>query len=362
MIIDGLEVLPTTPTSGDELPIEREDKAYKIDYDALAAAILRLCVTGVKGNAESSYRLGNVNITPANIGAKETQAAVGDPSASGTSITFIASIVQNAQGVITPTKKTVASATQSSDGLMSANDKAKLDGIAAGAQPNVITGVKGNAESSYRQGNVNLTPANIGAMPDSTPIPSKTSDLTNDSGFITQHQDISGKADKVSDGTSGNFAALDANGNIADSGHKHSDYLTAHQDISGKKNTQSPVSDPSASGNSLEFIAGIAQNAQGVITPNKKTVSTMVGATNSSEGRAGLVPVPPSNGYNSKFLRADGTWETPASISVSGVKGDAEADYRHGNINLTPANLGAQIDIGLYVDEQGYLCQAISSD
>ena len=197
MIIDGLEVLPTTPTSGDELPIEREDKAYKIDYDALAAAILRLCVTGVKGNAESSYRLGEVNITPTNIGAKETQAAVSDPSASGTSITFIATIVQNSQGVI---------------------------------------------------------------------------------------------------------------------------------------------------------------------TPNKKTVSTMVGATNSSEGRAGLVPVPPSNGYNSKFLRADGTWETPAGISVSGVKGDAEADYRHGNINLTPANLGAQIDIGLYVDEQGYLCQAISSD
>jgi len=166
VIIDGLEVLPTTPTSGDELPIEREDKAYKIDYDALAAAILRLCVTGVKGNAESSYRLGNVNITPANIGAKETQAAVGDPSASGTSITFIASIVQNAQGVITPTKKTVASATQSSDGLMSANDKSKLDGIAEGAQPNVITGVKGNAESGYRHGNINLTPANLGAQID----------------------------------------------------------------------------------------------------------------------------------------------------------------------------------------------------
>lgn len=28
-------------------------------------------------------------------------------------------------------------------------------------------------------------------------IPTKTSDLTNDSGFLTQHQDISGKVDKV---------------------------------------------------------------------------------------------------------------------------------------------------------------------
>lgn len=42
-------------------------------------------------------------------------------------------------------------------------EKTKLSGIAAGAQVNTITGIKGNAESSYRTGNVNLTPANIGA-------------------------------------------------------------------------------------------------------------------------------------------------------------------------------------------------------
>ncbi len=46
--------------------------------------------------------------------------------------------------------------------------------------------------------------------------------------------DVTGKADKVSNATNGNFAALDANGNLTDSGHKHSDYLTTHQDISGK--------------------------------------------------------------------------------------------------------------------------------
>lgn len=50
---------------------------------------------------------------------------------------------------------------------MSATDKSKLDGIAAGAQVNSITGVKGNAESSYRTGNVNLTAANVGAAPSS---------------------------------------------------------------------------------------------------------------------------------------------------------------------------------------------------
>ena len=55
-------------------------------------------------------------------------------------------------------------ATTSAAGFMSADDKTKLNGIQAGAQVNSITGVKGNAESSYRTGNVNITPANIGAI------------------------------------------------------------------------------------------------------------------------------------------------------------------------------------------------------
>lgn len=64
---------------------------------------------------------------------KIQQSAVSSPSASGTETAFIDTISQNAQGVITATKKTVASATQSAAGLMSAADKTKLDGIAEGA-------------------------------------------------------------------------------------------------------------------------------------------------------------------------------------------------------------------------------------
>lgn len=86
-------------------------------------------VTGVKGNAESTYRTGNVNITPANIGAKALQASVASPSASGTAIEFIDTISQDAQGVITPTKKTVREATTSQSGLMSGTDKSRLDSI-----------------------------------------------------------------------------------------------------------------------------------------------------------------------------------------------------------------------------------------
>lgn len=42
--------------------------------------------------------------------------------------------------------------------------KSKLDGIESGAQKNTVTGIKGNSESAYRTGKVNLTAANIGAL------------------------------------------------------------------------------------------------------------------------------------------------------------------------------------------------------
>lgn len=40
MIIDRLPALPSAPAPGDELPIERGTGAYKIDYNALASAII----------------------------------------------------------------------------------------------------------------------------------------------------------------------------------------------------------------------------------------------------------------------------------------------------------------------------------
>ena len=48
-----------------------------------------------------------------------------------------------------------------------------------------------------------------------------------DAGYLTEHQDISGKADKVAGATNGNFAGLDANGNLTDSGKKASDFVSS---------------------------------------------------------------------------------------------------------------------------------------
>lgn len=63
---------------------------------------------------------------------------------------------------ISSTNTTYSEATSSSAGLMSAEDKAKLSGIASGAQVNTVTGVKGSNESSYRTGDINITKDNIG--------------------------------------------------------------------------------------------------------------------------------------------------------------------------------------------------------
>ena len=67
----------------------------------------------------------------------------------------------------------------------------------------------------------------------------------------------------------------------------------------------------------------------------------MKGATASTAGNAGLVPAPAAGNHN-KFLRGDGTWQIAGE--VMGVKGNAETDYRKGNVNLTCANIGAAED------------------
>ena len=65
----------------------------------------------------------------------------------------------------------------------------------------------------------------------------------------------------------------------------------------------------------------------------------MKAATANAAGHSGLVPAPAAGSQN-KFLRGDGTWQV-AGGEVTGVKGDAESNYRTGNVNLTCANIGA---------------------
>jgi len=86
-----------------------------------------------------------------------------------------------------------------------------------------------------------------------------TADQTGAAAIIAQ---VANKADKVAPAAAGNFAGLDAEGNLIDSGSKASDFKTI----------QAAVASPSASGDAVAFIDSISQNANGVITATKKNV------------------------------------------------------------------------------------------
>lgn len=102
--------------------------------------------------------------------------------------------------------------------------------------------------------------------------------------------DVTTKADKVSNATNGNFAALDSNGNLTDSGHNDSNYAPlshTHGAITSEGKIQSEAIAPE-DGQSLVVIK--VSNS----TVQKSTITFDTSNT-------------------SAFLRKDGTWATPSS-------------------------------------------------
>lgn len=66
------------------------------------------------------------------------------------------------------------------------------------------------------------------------------------------------------------------------------------------------------------IVSGISKDSKGHIVDvdityisNPNIWNPMIGATSSRDGQAGYVSAPPSDGYNEKFLRADGEWTLP---------------------------------------------------
>lgn len=164
---------------------------------------------------------------------KLKQTAKTDPTASGTTITAIDTITQNSNGDITATKKTIRGATTSQTGVVqlagsigatvdsennkAASEKAVRDAIKALDVSNITA----NLGASKTLSALSETDGKISAT--ATPIQISESQVTNLS------TDLGNKADKVANATSGNFAGLDENGNLTDSGKKASDFATSTQ-------------------------------------------------------------------------------------------------------------------------------------
>lgn len=116
------------------------------DRGFITSADLPSFVSGVKGNSESSYRTGNVNLTPANIGAVPTSRTVNSKALSS-NITLTASDVS-----AVPTTRKVNNKALSSDITLSASD--------VSAVPTTRT-VNSKALSS----NIALTASDVSALP-----------------------------------------------------------------------------------------------------------------------------------------------------------------------------------------------------
>ena len=99
-----------------------------------------------------------------------------------------------------------AVATEEGKGL-STNDyttteKNKLAGIEAGSEVNAVNSVNG------KTGVINLSASDVGALPDTITVPTKTSDLQNDSGYLVNAENTNIQINKIWVGTQAQYEAI----------------------------------------------------------------------------------------------------------------------------------------------------------
>ena len=260
-----------------------------------------------------------------------------------------------------PPNTTYSAATQSADGLMSASDKTKLDGIATGATANIgtVTQVKvGTTAYNPSSGVVSLpaypttlpasdvsswakqaskpsyTYSEVGAAPEShthtksqiTDFPTSMTPTSHTHGNIQnggtlQTNDITiASGDKIIVTDSSNSSKI-ARTSISFDGSTATQALTKK----GTWETFNNYSHPTSSGNKHIPSGGssgqiLRWSADGTAAwgSDNNTWTAMVGATSSANGSVGYVnAVPPKDGYNTKYLRADGSWQVPPNTTYS---------------------------------------------
>lgn len=167
-------------------------------------------------------------------------------------------------------------------------------------------------------------------------VPTNVSAFTNDAGYLTQHQDISGKADKsemsVVDGTgtdadkttitlkTGTSAtvlkshqSLSGKQDVIDSSHKLSADLVDDTNTTNKFTNATEKQTWNAKQDALTFNTTPSSSNK---VATMADVPTTMGASGSGH-KGGLVPDTPSTAGTTKFLREDGAWEVPAGGSAA---------------------------------------------
>ena len=148
--------------------------------------------------------------------------------------------------------------------------------------------------------------------------------------------DITGKADKVTGATSGNFAGLDSNGNLVDSGKKASDFVSPSE-ISGF------YTKPAGGIPADDIASGVIPDISGKLDATQKGVANGVAELDSS-GKVPSAQLPSYvddviNGYyyNSKFYE-----ESTHTTEIAGESGkiyvdlDSDTTYRWSGSAFVP--------------------------
>ena len=195
---------------------------------------------------------------------------------------------------------TYSAATSSSNGLMSSTDKTKLDGIASGANKTTVDSALSSSSTNPVQNKV---------------INSALSGKAN-----TSHTHIASQVTGLA--------------SVATSG--------SYNDLSNKPTIPSAYTLPAATTSKLGGVkvgAGLSVAGDGTLSvssggvadsvewdnvvgkpstfpPSTHTHNAFTGATSSAAGSTGFVPAPASGNQN-KYLRGDGTWQTPPDTNTT---------------------------------------------
>ena len=254
------------------------------------------------------------------------------------------------------TDTTYSVATTSANGLMSSDDKTKLDGIADNANnyslPVATSSVRGGIKIGYTESGKNY-PVELSNEQAYVNVPWEDTTYSVFTGATTTAAGTSGLVPAPTSGQSTRYLCSDGEWSIpTGSVYKGSTAISVKPSTTdGEYNiylvalfpgTISQSVGPSASG-TIDFgsafnVPYITIDQYGRITALANRSMILSGALASSSA-PGLCPKLDSS-HPSYYLNANGSWSLPRG-RVYGVKGEAETAYREGQVNLTAANIGA---------------------
>ena len=200
------------------------------------------------------------------------------------------------------TNTTYSVATTSKDGLMSSEDKTKLDGIASGANKYTHPSYTARNAGFYKitvnnQGHV--TAVTSVAKSDITALGIPAQDTTYDAA-TTSEAGLMSAADKVK-----------LNG-IATGANKYT-----HPSYTQRSSGLYKITvDTSGHVSAVSAVTKTDITNLGIPAQDTNTWIALKGATSSAAGTAGYVPAP-SAGASNRYLRSDGTWAVPPDTNTT---------------------------------------------